>query len=119
MDYNNLLLFTLLPLGRYGVNNKKIHFKSLRIRVNYACAIIIIICGFETVVILIVSGSKTVLHLIELYIVGHKIQKELAFLPFATGMIIEKKEKTNLHFKNFETFFIKKRFYPHLLVIFK
>lgn len=89
MDYNNYLLFTLMPIGRYDPKLKKVHINKIREIINYVIIFINVFCGLKTALIVLSPDLKMVFYLIDLHIHAGIIQKlfhlGIIFIHFATG----------------------------------
>lgn len=75
MDYNNYILFTLMPLGRYSYENKRVYISRTRTIINRILIAINIICGLKIALILLIPNNDAVLYFIELYIANGIAQK--------------------------------------------
>lgn len=93
MDYNYLLLLTMLPPGRYDGYRKRFERKRFFIFLNYFCAAVCLFCGVKYCIIIVLPlQTKSILYLCELYI--YEIDKGPALTLFQLGMSI-------IHLTNF------------------
>lgn len=92
MDFNEYLLQSLLPYGRYDTHT--VHRVKNRVRLNYICAFISFFCGVKSLIITLTpwdTGVEPVFYLIDLYIVNHDLQRIffqcLSNVHFALGFV--------------------------------
>lgn len=80
MDFNQYLLNTLMPYGRYDPHgNGTVHKVKRRIYLNYFCAFVSLFCALKSFVIMVTPWTKVevALYLIEVYVANHPLQRFL------------------------------------------